>query len=249
VLDRALAEAGRTELPSTPGDLVDFVRAHLLDVLSGEIGPRLTVALVEDLVTELAGAPLGATPPPAPPPSAARAVQRLQERSLPRRPTPAMRPAADSSAPRPASAPRAYLSSQRPAVSLRPERTSAPLARPIGIVLVDSDRVGRTALARALVRECWDITVVDSQEDVASTLQAGIVDAAVVDTSHSAAHAILEALVGRYPDVVLFLRRTGGAKARVDMARLPAKRFEVIPSDLPAQDLVRLVRQATNRGP
>jgi hypothetical protein len=237
VLDRALAEAGRTELPATPGDLVDFVRAHLLDVLSGEIGPRLTVALVEDLVTELAGSSSGATLP-APPPSAARAVQRLQDRSeLRRAPTPAMFPAASAPSRSP-SPPPAYGSSRLPAAS--PEQES----RPLGVVLVDGDRVGRTAVARALVRERWDVTVIDSEQDVAMTLDTAFVDAAVVDTSHEAAHAILEALVRRNPHVVLVLRRAPGARARIDMARLPAKRFDVISSDAPVQDLVRLVRRA-----
>jgi DNA-binding NtrC family response regulator len=111
-------------------------------------------------------------------------------------------------------------------------------------VLVDGDRVGRTALARALVRERWDVTVVDSEQDVAATLDTAFVDAAVVDTSHEAAHAILEALVRRNPHVVLVLRRAQSAKARIDMARLPAKRFDVISPDAPVQDIVRLVRRA-----
>jgi hypothetical protein len=70
-ITQALARAGLDELPATDRELVAFVRAQLLAPLSEEIGPRLTLALIEDLVRQLGP---DTVPPPrrAPPPSSVR---------------------------------------------------------------------------------------------------------------------------------------------------------------------------------
>jgi len=60
-LRRALILGGRAALPGTPSDLVAFVRARLVPILTVEIGPRLTMAFVDDLVADLA--PLSGTRP------------------------------------------------------------------------------------------------------------------------------------------------------------------------------------------
>jgi hypothetical protein len=201
VLDRALLLAGREDLPGTPSGLVTFVRAHLVGVLSDEIGPRLTMALVDDLMAELGepdGAPREHTVPPA---SAARWVPR-----------------------------------QEPRVSHRAEKA-------LRVALVDADRVGRAALARALLRERWDLTVIDDEHDVTSSLAGGTVDAAVIDAAHPAALAIVEALLRRVPEMVVVARSADAARARVDLGRLGVPRVEVCIVQAPAEDLVQAVRR------
>jgi hypothetical protein len=60
-LRRALVSAGRQDLPEAPSDLVAFVRARLVPILMVEIGPQLTMAIVDDLVADLA--PISTTQP------------------------------------------------------------------------------------------------------------------------------------------------------------------------------------------
>jgi hypothetical protein len=202
VLDRALVLAGRSDLPPTASGLVTFVRAHLIGVLSDDIGPRLTMALVDDLVAgigEVEGAPKEPTVPPA---SAARPVPRQQP------------------------------------------RTSHRVERFLRIALVDADRVGRAALARALLRERWDLTVIDAEQDVASSLAGGPVDAAVVDAAHPAALAIVESLLRRVPELVVVVRSSDAVRARVDLGRLGVARVEVCAEQAAPEDLVQAVRRA-----
>jgi len=49
-LERALRGAERTELPASVSDLLSFVRTGLLPVLSEDLGPRLTMTLLEDFI-------------------------------------------------------------------------------------------------------------------------------------------------------------------------------------------------------
>ncbi len=78
-LDNALAEAGRDDVPTERTELIAFVRAHLVNVLTAEIGPRLTLALMDDLLSHLqhtepsSGAIPTASPPPASAPRPAQA--------------------------------------------------------------------------------------------------------------------------------------------------------------------------------
>jgi CheY-like chemotaxis protein len=50
VIDHALEDGGRAELPDTGPELLTFVRAHLVPILSIDIGPRLTMALLDDFI-------------------------------------------------------------------------------------------------------------------------------------------------------------------------------------------------------
>jgi hypothetical protein len=79
-LERALASGGRRSLPDEPAEALAFVRAHLLGPLSAEVGPRLTLALVDELVVRL-GIPSSALS--APPASVSRPVARVALRSRP----------------------------------------------------------------------------------------------------------------------------------------------------------------------
>jgi hypothetical protein len=82
-LKRALVLAARSEVPETPEDVVAFVHARLVPILIAEIGPRLTMALVDDLAADLA--PVSSTQPSRPVESMPRPVARvvLRSRSAP----------------------------------------------------------------------------------------------------------------------------------------------------------------------
>jgi hypothetical protein len=210
VLDRALADAGRDELPVSARDVVAFVRAHVLGVLTEEIGPRLTMALVDDLVAQLqleAGGVLGADSEPSIPPA---------------------------SVPRPV----------RPVGA----RLSRPVRRHVGplrVALVDADRVGRTAVARALLRERWDVTVVDELAAVGPAMEAVTAfDAVLVDTLHPAALAIVEALLRASPGAAVVVRSADTSRDRAMVAGIGVGRFELRSSEAPAEELVEAVKRA-----
>lgn len=84
-LRRALVLAGRSHLPDSPEDLVAFVHARLVPILIAEIGPRLTMALVDDLVADVA--PISSTQPLRPVESVAQPVARVALRSRSSPPT------------------------------------------------------------------------------------------------------------------------------------------------------------------
>jgi hypothetical protein len=80
-LEHALALAGRRELPARPDEVVGFVRAHLLDILTAEVGPRLTMALIDDLVLSIESTPEDEVSVSGPPESMPRPVARVELRS------------------------------------------------------------------------------------------------------------------------------------------------------------------------
>ncbi|MGH7439605.1 MAG: hypothetical protein ACRENE_28275 [Polyangiaceae bacterium] len=75
-----LLRAGLDGVPDTPDGALLFVRAHLLAKLSQDVGPRLAMALVDDLSERLEPSPESGVVP-VPPPSSAQRVARLSVRS------------------------------------------------------------------------------------------------------------------------------------------------------------------------
>jgi hypothetical protein len=200
-LERALASGGRERLPDEPLEALDFVRAHLLGSLNAEVGSRLTMALVDELVVRLG------IPPPAssgPPPSMSRPVARVALRS---RPVPASR-ARDS------------------------------------VLVVDTDRVGRASLARALLRARYGVTVVDTVDEVRDALEDGGVPAvAIVDMTHEGAEAILRAVLEDAPDVAVVLRVVAVAVPPVAVAE---DKLTVCSREGPIEELIDAVRRASD---
>jgi hypothetical protein len=202
ILDRALVRAGRDEIPGSTAELIAFVRAHLLGPLSDEVGPRLTMALVDDLVAELAELASVPALPTVPPASVSRPVAHTR-------------------------------------------RPSQYAGAALGIVLVDADRVGRTALARALVRERWIVTVVDAESEVLPALEGGTsIDAALVDASHPAAVAIVGSLSRSIPDLPIVARSGDPAHVRATLGRLGLVRLDVRSTDATPEEIVEAVRRA-----
>ncbi len=204
---QAMLLAGRDELPLTGPDIVAFVRAHLMTLLSDQIGPRLTMALMDDLVDKLG----------------------VED--------------ADASGEVQASVPPASI--PRPIARLRPRPGSSPRVKPqVSVVLVDADRVGRSALARALLRAKWDVTAVESVADLVATLQAGDpIDMLLIDGHHADAEAIIDAVVSARPGAGIVMRSGDAARSRALLTALGAERFEVRSHDAPTEELVEAARR------
>jgi hypothetical protein len=189
LVEEALAAAAKQEVPPGGPELVTFVRAHLLAPLSEQIGPRLTMALVDDLVA---------------------AVER-----------PSFRPTRASSFPPP--------STSRPVLrhGFVPSSAHVRSAKP-GVLLVDGDRVGRTTLARALLRADWEVTVIDAVSDLAAALSSGdSIDVALVDMAHPLAEAVIESLARSHSSVAVVARSPDPAHTRAMLARYGIASYDV----------------------
>jgi hypothetical protein len=209
----ALVVAGRDELPREPAEMVAFVRAHMLTSLSDQIGPRLTMALVDDLLLRL-DLPASVVVDEPPPSSVPRPIARI--------------------------AARAASSGSSPTIPSSRVRKAT-----LGIILVDADRVGRTAVARALLRAHWDVTVVESTDELQSLVDVGEpVDVALVDAAHPAAPALLEAIAQRHPEMVVVARSADAIRTRAHLTELGLERFDVRSREAPAEELIDAIKRA-----
>jgi hypothetical protein len=209
VIRQAMVLAARDDLPLTGPEIVAFARAHIVTMLTDQIGPRLTMAMLEDLVHKLGV-------------EDADAADDAQE-----------------SVPPPASIP-------RPIARMRPRPGSSPRVKPrTSVVLVDNDRVGRSTVARALLRAKWDVTAVDSAAEMASTLDAGEpIDVMLVDAHHAELETILAAVVSARPNVAVVIRSWDAARSRALLAAHRIERCEVRSHDAPTEELLEAARRA-----
>ena len=176
-LHRALHHAMRHELPTSVPELLTFVRAGLLPVLSADLGPRLTMSLLDDFIR-------------------------------------------------------------------RHENRSGVRERSLQVMLVDTDRLGRSVLARALLRERWHVTVVDSLEELGELARSGeVVDVAILDGRHPAKLLMLEMMVDHFPSAALVVRSAGeGATCKLLQA-LGVASFEMLPLDASSETIVEAARR------
>jgi len=206
VLEQALALTGRERLPWLGPDLVAFVRAHLMTTLTEQIGARLTLALLDDLVGQLD--PSGIPPPP------------------------------DSAAP-PSSVP-------RPVARIAMSPVSSPRIRPmsLAVLLVDEDRVGRATLARALLRAEMNVSVIETLDELLTTLAAGDpIDALLMDAAHPEAQAMIETLIGRRPGVAVVTRTSDAGRTRALLGQLAVTKFDVRSREAPGEELIDAVKR------
>ena len=206
IIAQALILAGRVDLPASGPDIVAFVRAHLLTSLSDHIGPRLTMALVDDLVAQLD--PMGVPPvdPSVPPSSMPRPVAGAAGRA----------------------------------------RSSPRVRSKLGVILVDADRVGRTGIARALLRSQWEVTIVESPADLDAALASGDpVDVVLVDSMHPYAQAIAETIARTRPDVAMVARSPDAIRTRAYLEQLGIASVDVRAREAPAEELVDAIRRVT----
>jgi len=181
VIDRALVDGGRAELPESGPELLSFLRAHLVPILSADIGARVTMALLDDFIAK----------------HEARSGVRDKE---------------------------------------------SPEARRLAVLLVDPDRVGRPAMARALLRARCHVVVVDSAQQLEELAAAGeALDVAVVDVMHPARLALLVGLVERFPAARIIVRSDSGDETNDLLHGLGATRFQVVPRHTAVRVLVNAV--------
>jgi CheY-like chemotaxis protein len=197
-IERALQRSNRAEFPATVADILTFVRTGLLPVLSDDLGPRLTMTVLEDFIAV----------------HEVRSSVRAKESTEPPVPVGRMQP-------RPRSSTRAH----------------GPR-----VLLVDADRIGRLALARALVRETCQVSVVDSLDELGQVVRSGDdIHVAILDGRHPARLLLMDMIVDRFPDVSLVVRTTGEAATRALVQGLGVARFEVLASDAPPEVVIAAV--------
>lgn len=176
-LQKALQQVMRHELPATVPELVSFVRAGLLPVISTDLGSRLTITLLDDF------------------------IQRHEVRSGVR------------------------------------ERSHH-------VLLVDTDRLRRSVLARALLRDEWQVTVVDSVEELGELARSGeAVHVAIFDGRHPAKLLLMEMMVEHFPGVSLVVRSEGEAATCKLLQALGIETFEVVPAAASSEELLEAARR------
>lgn len=159
---------------------------------------------------------------------------------------PSMDAPPDSADVTPPSESRPVLAGQAVArVALRSRAEASAKPRP-AVLLVDGDRLGRTALARALVRAQWDVTPVDSVDELVEALRSDEhVRAALVDVQHPSSGTIFTAIASVRADLFVVVRTADDAGARSMMTAAGLKRFDVRPREAPAEDLLEALRLAS----
>lgn len=206
----ALTLSGRSALPPAGPELVAFVRAYLVAILTGELGPRLTLALLDDLAERLD-------------PDSEEPESKIRR--------------ARSSAP--------AASARRPIARLDMRASATPTPGPIlGIVVVDPDTIGRPALARALLRAKWSVTVVDSPAELAAAHEAGDdFGVALVATQHPLAYPIVQEVVARYPSAAVIVRCSDAITTHARLSELGPEKVVVRPGDASPEELVDVIRR------
>ena len=135
---------------------------------------------------------------------------------------------------------------------IAPVTTHAPSAtrvraKSLGVLLIDGDRLGRTSVARALLREQWNVTVIDTMADLEAVLgSADPIDVAVVDAAHPAAHALLETVARICPAVTVVARSSDTIRARAHLLDLGVARFDVRAREASAEELVDAIKRAAD---
>jgi hypothetical protein len=201
-LQEALRSANRAELPCDGDELLRLVRAHLAPQLSKDVPPNLVFALIDDLKAEIEQQRASKDPTSS---SRMRAAT-----SFP----PAVDPAAGllDALPSHGDAPfpklRASVTNLRRTTAsspMRPATVPASLAVPLeavppSVVVVESDRMTRAALARTLVGARFNVSVLEDVSELSSWMHAHperVV--AVIDVMAEGVHAALQPVAAANP--------------------------------------------------
>jgi hypothetical protein len=216
VIGSAMVTANRTSVPKGPRELIDFVKGHVLPIASADLGPRIAMALLDELAQELELELSDAFDVPFPGTEAGS-----HERSS--------------------------LAAPRLPTGLTSPPVSGARVRP-SVLLVDANRFQRSALARALVADGFDVRVSETVASLAAELSSSEpLHLVVVDTDHPQIEALLERLVDSRPDlpVLATARAFGPATATLRAAGVQA--FDVRLKDAPMDDVLGLIKR-TVRG-
>ncbi len=161
-VSRALSESGLSRLPDGATALFEFVAREMVPVLTSDLGPRLTIALLAEL-------------------------EAFRDAAAP---AIAAHPVSEA----PVTGPR------RRSVSDATVSTSSRRR----VLLVDTDRLRRANIARALLRAKCDVSAVESAKELRASLEGEpLHDLAVVDLGGATAIELLEAFSSLDPDLPL----------------------------------------------
>lgn len=240
----------RDALPTESGDLLDFVRVHLMPPLREEVGPNLAAALLNELTTEVmemgeapSRGPNIKTPqvviPVRPPPKNASGVNGTVKVSFPK-----LRQSVANLVRTASMRIRAAVASAK----------SSPAASHLGhrplVLLVHSDRVVRASIARALVNAGFDVSVFDATLKLIPELKRRTGSCvAIFDIWEKGVEATLRTLVAANPEVrVLAWTDIEATVAESLLAMSGVKGFVVLPKTGAEIELVdsarRLLRES-----
>jgi hypothetical protein len=129
-------------------------------------------------------------------------------------------------------------------VALR-SRSTPPPAPTRRALLVDSDRVGRATLARALLRSRWGVRVIDTPVELCEALADKVLPSAlVIDVHHENATDFVNAVVAAAPNALVVLRGPLSAKTHALAAVVGAGRVEVRAHQASSEDIIAAVERA-----
>lgn len=236
----ALRSARLSTLPVEPTALLQFVRAHLLSAVTGELGGRgaaeflsRTTAALEQLS--------------APGPYDSGVVARD-----------AWRGDGDAETDLTVEVPIHFVTTLPPNAEpsdaavqaiVPPPSTATvgsgrvPVAR-LRVALVHGDRFGRVGIARHLLQANCDVTVVDSVLDL-EALDATYVPVAVVHLGARDVDVLLDGLVHRNPDlrVLAIVGDEGASAGQVLLASCNVQHHHLAPADVRPADVAPIVRR------
>jgi DNA-binding NarL/FixJ family response regulator len=207
-LQDALRSANRAELPTDGDELLRLVRVHLAPQLSKDVPPNLVFALIDDLKAEIEQQRSGRDPtsssrmraatsfPPPVDPGAGLPEQAPLGEAQGNGPFPKLRASISNLLRTTASAMRA---------SAAPIGTAAPASAQgaqASVVVVESDRMMRAALARALVGARFDVTVLEDVSELAAWMREHATRVvAVVDVMGDGVQGALQTVAAAHPSL------------------------------------------------
>lgn len=229
-LQAALRTARRASLPTDPDAILDFARAHLLDALTAELGPRAVAEFLEALTKAVWARPASGVEPVA--------EVHVSERDLAYESARRMR----ASNPALHAQPTGSQSTRGLPASLPgTEPRSSSRAR-LRMLLVHSDRFARASLARHLVAGGCDVTVIESFTDIATIVDA-LPAVALVDLAARDVEQLLQGLVVRNPrlHVLAILALGVDAEAILEAARVES--YETVLRPVRGPELMDTLRR------
>lgn len=249
VILAALQSADKEALLTEPRELPDFLRAHLTEPLTKEIGPNLTLAVLGDLIAEFESLGVGNdassdsspsvkvnTPHvavPVHPPKSPAAPDNVGGRlPFPRK----FRQSVANMVRAASTRLRAVVAASKNGVSHYGERPS--------VVLVHPDRLARATTARALVNARFDVQAFDLPAQVIPALRSRKEIIVILDVKEGGMESILGALVMANPALaVLAWTEATPAFAETLMMTAGIQKLTVLSKTASALELVDAVRQ------
>ncbi len=261
----ALAEARRAELPEDPHELLLLVRTYLAPRLLKVAPPNLVMALIDDLSAEMDERSSGGlassrmrAKTPYPGSSGSTSAGKATEPP----PVSAQRPIARAAGAEGATSSTRFpklresvaklvrtastrLNAVRQSVIETKNTPSGFASRKVSVVVVESDRLARASLARALVSAKFDVSVLDSASQIAETLRTrSEMVVLIVDTGEEGIVSALRGVARDHPHVPVIGWSTSPA-AHVESLLTTAgiRRSAVVPRSAASGEAVEAVRR------